>query len=130
MTSFARRVYDLLAAGASRDEITAALKIPPSRLRRILNSPSYRKEAQLEGLVTGEKARLGAIGLGFLAIDRLIELTNGKDENSARQACIFALDKALNIPAPEEVAQAQSLIKTTAALVKLTAGQADFSYKN
>jgi hypothetical protein len=84
----------------------------------------------MEQLVTGEKARLGMIGLGFAAVDRLTQLTNGQDEDSARRACIYTLDRALNVPAPEEVARAQSLIKTTAALVKLAARQADFSYKN
>jgi hypothetical protein len=38
MTSLTRRVYDLLSAGASVQAITGQLKLPPSRLKRIINS--------------------------------------------------------------------------------------------
>lgn len=119
MTTMTRRVYDLLAAGASLQTITSQLKLPPSRLKRIINSPSYKNEIEMESLVTAEKARLGMIGLGFEAITRIAQLTNGEDEDSARRACTFALDKALGVTSPEEIARAQSLIKTASTLVKL-----------
>jgi hypothetical protein len=120
MTSMTQRVYDLLAAGASVQAITAELKIPPSRLKRIINSPSYRKQAELETMVTEENARLRMMDLSYAVIERVAQLTNGDDENAARMACIFTLNKALGIPAPEEFARAQSFLKTAATLVKMT----------
>jgi hypothetical protein len=38
MTTLTRRVYDLLAVGASVQAITGQRKLPPSRLKRIINS--------------------------------------------------------------------------------------------
>lgn len=40
MTSLTRQAHDLSSAGASVQTITTQLKLPPSRLKRIINSPS------------------------------------------------------------------------------------------
>jgi hypothetical protein len=91
-----KKVFDLLRSGVSVPQILEELRIPPSRLRRIMQSKRFIEHMELQREATRAFMALTTADQAFWIVRRLRELSEGRNEDSARKVCYALLNTLLD----------------------------------
>lgn len=89
-------VFDRLRNGVNVPQILEELRIPLCRLRRIMHSRRFRHEMELQREATRAFMALSTADQAFWIVRRLRELSEGRNEDSARKICYTLLNTLLD----------------------------------
>ena len=87
----------LIRRGLTAEEIIELPEVPPSRLRRMLNSKWLRRRLSLTEEVSLEVASHRTAGRVGAMTERLVELAYSEKSETARKACVALLAEGIRI---------------------------------
>ena len=93
-----KNVLGMVLVGSTARQIQDELKLPPSRLERILESPCFQRELKLAQQVTQMSLTLRATDHADWAFHKLADMMNSRRDESSRKACMAVLRQAESPP--------------------------------